>query len=313
LRAPYRQLLSWKPRSLDQQSEQFPSPFFPTSTGRQRQPGADYTELAAAPPDAAWLSAGAHAALDETEWGLSELTPGGGAAGGSAAAAVAALYPHLQEGRRAEEARASDAFTKYDGWIRSGAPELDPRGAGDPQSASRLQLLAACPFRYFVRYVLGVQAPDSTERDRMQWSTLMAGSPRGVPALLRGDLRARREARRSRHAELIVEIADAQIGVWREKVPPRSELVRGAAGGAAVRLRAFLRLEEEHAGSHASILRGPVRIAPADLRAAIASREPVAIDAAAAVVPAARSIDRVDEGADGAFWCGTTRPAERSD
>jgi len=299
---------SWKLRSLDQQSEQFPSPFFlEVYRAASGNPRADYTDLAAGLPDVAGFSPRGRAALDESEWWLSRLTRAGGAAGGAAAHAVAALYPHLQDGRRAEDARASDAFTEYDGWVRSGTPELDPRRGGDPQSASRLQLLASCPFRYFVRHVLGVDVPESAERDRTRWlDPLMAGALlHDVFRLFFEEITDRGEKPAvDRHGARIAEIAEAQIRVWSERIPPRSELSFGERREELLfACRAFLRLEEEHCREVTPrFFEVPFGMSRADLRSPIASREPVAIDAGGGRSFLLRgSIDRVDEGADGSF------------
>jgi ATP-dependent helicase/nuclease subunit B len=303
---------SWKLRSLDYQSEQFPSPFFlelyRAAAGNAH---ADYTDLAAALPDAAGFSpsvAGAQSpALDETEWFLSQLTRARGTWAGAAEEAVAALYPHLRDGRRAEEARASDAFTVYDGWVSAGTPELDPRRGGEPQSASRLQLLAACPFRYFVRYVLGVDAPETAERDRTRWL-----DPLAAGQLLHDVFRqffetitaAGEKPSVARHGALIEEIAAGQIRVWTERIPPRSEISFGERREELLfACRAFLRLEEEHCREVTPrFFEVPFGMPRAELRARIASREPVAIDAGGGRTFLLRgSIDRVDEGADGEF------------
>ncbi len=273
---------SWKLRSLDQQSEQFPSPFFlEIHRAASGQPRADYTDLADALPSAAGFSPGPHAALDETEWWLSGLTPQRGASGGSAAEAVAALYPHLREGRRAEEARASVEFTVYDGWVRGGTPELDPRAGGAPQSASRLQLLAACPFRFFVRHVLGVEAPETAERDRTRWlDPLMAGS------LLHDAFRLfferitapRREADRRRACRAHRgDRRGADRPLARTDPSPKRDRVCAAARGAALRVP---HLSSPRGGAlprgHPALLRGALR--PAARRAAGTDREPRARD-----------------------------------
>ncbi len=299
---------SWKLRSLDQQSEQFPSPFFlELYRAASGTPRADYTQLADALPAAAGFAPGPHAALDETEWWLSALTRVRGASGGAAAEAVAALYPHLRDGRRAEEARASDAFTVYDGWVRAGTPELDPRAGGAPQSASRLQLLAACPFRYFVRYVLGVESPETAERDRTRWlDPLMAGSLlHDTFRLFFERITAKGEKPAvARHAALIEEVAEEQIRAWRERIPPRSEIAFSERRAEILfACRVFLQLEEEHCRDVTPrFFEVPFGLPRADLRGPIASREAVSIDAGGGRSFALRgSIDRVDERPDGAF------------
>ena len=299
---------SWNIRSLDQQSEQFPSPFFlDLYRARSGRPEADYSTLLGALPEAAGFFPGVGAALDETEWWLSRLASAGPAgAAGKGAPRVLEVYPHLAEGRQAEQARASEDFTIWDGWIRSGTPELDPRASGEPQSASRLETLAQCPYKYFLKHVLRLEPPKELERDTTEWLDAMtAGS------LLHEVFRlfferivgAGEKPEASRHAALLEEIADAQIAAWREKVPPASELAFGQRrDDILVACRTFLALEEEHCrGVTPRWFEVPFGLPRAEFRATIASREPVAIPLGEGTFPLRGSIDRVDEAPDGTF------------
>jgi ATP-dependent helicase/nuclease subunit B len=300
---------SWNIRSLDQQSEQFPSSFFlDLYRARSGRPEADYSALREAMPDAAGFLPDTAAALDETEWWLSRLSsavPAGAA--GAGASRVLDVYPHLAEGRRAEQARESEDFTIWDGWVRGGTPELDPRTSGEPQSASRLETLAQCPYKYFLKHVLRLEPPKELERDTTEWLDAMtAGS------LLHEVFRlfferivgAGEKPEVSRHAALLEEIADAQIAVWREKVPPASELAFGQRReDILVACRTFLLLEEEHCKEVTPRwFEVPFGLARAEFRAPIASREPVAITIGDGASFSLRgSIDRVDEAPDGTF------------
>ncbi len=300
---------SWNLRSLDQQSEQFPSPFFlDLHRVRAGAPQADYSDLVEALPEPEGFLPGVDAALDETEWWLSKLEAAGPAASaGAAAPAVRAFYPHLDDGQRAEAARDSEEFTVYDGWVRAGTPELDPRGSGEPQSASRLETLAQCPFRYFLKHVLRIEPPKELERDTTEWlDPMTAGS------LLHEVFRlffervtaAGEKPEAARHGRLLEEIAAEQMAAWREKVPPPSELAFGQRrDDILVACRTFLALEEEHCRDMTPrFFEVPFGLPRADARAAIASREPVAIAIEAGESFALRgSIDRVDEAPDGSF------------
>src|SRR5206468_4918354 len=86
---------SWNLRSLDQQSEQFPSPFFlELHRERSGRKDADYSALFEALPDAAGFAPGVGSALDETEWWLSRLRDAGpSAVAGAAGQIVRAFYP----------------------------------------------------------------------------------------------------------------------------------------------------------------------------------------------------------------------------
>jgi ATP-dependent helicase/nuclease subunit B len=299
---------SWNIRSLDQQSELFPSPFFlDLYRARSGRPEADYSALLAAMPEAVGFFPGVGAALDEPEWWLSRLAAAGPAGlAGEGAPRVLEVYPHLAEGRRAEQARASADFTIWDGWIRAGTPELDPRMSGEPQSASRLETLAQCPYKYFLKHVLRLEPPKELERDTTEWLDAMtAGS------LLHEVFRlffervvgAGEKPEVSRHRALLEEIADAQIAVWREKVPPASELAFGQRrDDILVACRTFLALEEEHCrGVSPRWFEVPFGLARAEFRAPIASREPVGILVGEGTLPLRGSIDRVDEAPDGTF------------
>jgi RecB family exonuclease len=300
---------SWNLRSLDQQSEQFPSPFFlELHRVRSGKPEADYSALLAALPDAAGFLPGVDAALDDTEWWLSRLAAAGSAAeAGAAAPVVRAFYPPLVDGHRAEAARDSGEFTIYDGWVQAGTPELDPRVSGEPQSASRLETLAQCPFRYFLKHVLRIEPPKEIERDTTEWLDAMtAGS------LLHEVFRlfferitaAGEKPDTARHAALIETIAAEAIDAWRERIPPASELAFAQRrDDILVACRTLLALEEEHCREMTPrYFEVPFGLPRADARSAIASREPVPI----ALGPGASfllrgSIDRVDEAPDGSF------------
>lgn len=300
---------SWNLRSLDQQSEQFPSPFFlELHRARSGDASADYTALSAALPEAAGFLPGVESALDETEWWLSRLDAAGpAAAAGAAAPIVRAFYPHLADGHRAELARDSSEFTIYDGWVSAGTPELDPRVSGEPQSASRLETLAQCPFRYFLKHVLRVEPPREIERDVTEWlDPMTAGSLlHEVFRLFFERLTAAGEKpEAARHGELIVAISDEQIAVWREKVPPASELAFGQRrSDILVAARTFLALEEQHCREMTPrFFEVPFGLRRAESRAAIASRDPVPIAVGAGEsFPLRGSIDRIDEAPDGSF------------
>lgn len=68
---------------------------------------------------------------------------------------VRSVFPGLDAGLRARDARLSDDATEWDGVIAP-RPELDPLASEAVFSASRLETLGTCPRRYFYQYVLGV-------------------------------------------------------------------------------------------------------------------------------------------------------------
>ncbi len=154
-----RVVLSYSNRDFLQDAEQFPSSAvleaFRALEGKPRAGFRDLFEREGAP--AAFRPAGEP--LDEIEWWLAALhAPGADPA--RAAAEVERAYPWIADGREAEEARRSPAFTKWDGRLTVSPGDLDPRVTREPISASRLQLLAKSPRAYFLKYVLGLSEPD---------------------------------------------------------------------------------------------------------------------------------------------------------
>lgn len=301
-------------RSLSQAGEPAPSPaFLDLFRAQSGRPQADYSDLAAAMPRAAGFAPREDSALDDAEWWLWRVRggPGATAGGRGSATAVRAACPWLEDGHRAEEARASDEFTAWDGFVRSGTPELDPRAGGEPFSASRVQDLAACPFSYFVRHVLGVEAPDDVAKDPTRWL-----DPLGEGSLLHEVFRdfferitaAGEKPQLARHLELILEIAEARIEEWKGRVSPRSALAFSVQReNIRFACRTLLALEEEHCREvtprHFEVPFGLPRQIPSSLsRVSVASPDPVAIEIAPGRSFRLRGkIDRVDEARDGTF------------
>jgi ATP-dependent helicase/nuclease subunit B len=104
-------------------------------------------------------------ALDPSRWWLHGVRRGGAHARGD----VLAAYPSLAAGVAARAARESDRFTEFDGAVPAAGPVLDPCAAGRVVSVTQLEDAAACPFRYFLRRGLGVEAIETGDRDRDAW------------------------------------------------------------------------------------------------------------------------------------------------
>ena len=104
-------------------------------------------------------------ALSDTGWWLTGLHH----AGDSGVESLLQAYPALSRGRHAEHERASPRFTAFDGFVPTAAARLDPRQSGRPVSASRLETLASCPFRYFLQYGLHLRPLDEDDRDPDAW------------------------------------------------------------------------------------------------------------------------------------------------
>ena len=75
--------------------------------------------------------------------------------------------PWLFQGSHAERERTIQTFTRYKGLTGADRGTLDP--AGDVLSASKLETLARCPYRYFWRYVLRVEPTQEEGIDPTRW------------------------------------------------------------------------------------------------------------------------------------------------
>lgn len=189
--------------------------------------GLDYRGLESGLEEAAgYLPGAASRAFDETEWWLERLAGLSAAADGPGTVPV--HFPDLAAGLSAAAARAGNALTAYDGLVDI-APvraDLDPTAGGRAvMSASRLELLARCPFAYFLKHVLGIEAPEEVDFDRSRW---LDPSQRGslVHEILCAFMTRIRETGETvaadRHAGLLNAIADGVVARWREEVPPPS-------------------------------------------------------------------------------------------
>ncbi|MDO8834888.1 MAG: PD-(D/E)XK nuclease family protein, partial [Vicinamibacterales bacterium] len=124
-----------------------------------------YQDLAEALGDpASAVPSAPDAALTDAEWWLA-----GAARQTAARPAVTAAFPSLGAGLDAEGARASTAFTIYDGFVPEAGPVLDPTRSSRATSATTLEQAATCPFSYFLRQGLGVRPIEEEEPDADVW------------------------------------------------------------------------------------------------------------------------------------------------
>lgn len=206
----------------------------------------DYSSLLASlGPPAGYIPHPA-TALAEEEWWLATAFDGRYDTG---RAAVLSCYPGFAAGLAAESARTGSDFTAYDGHISASAA-LDPRQSGRPVSATQFEKLAACPYAYFLRYVLGIEPPDETDYDPGAWlDPLTRGSllhevyclylrraypPNGTPA---PDL------------PLLISLAEDAIARTRAEIPPPGEVVFEQEKEDLLRgLEVFYRVIEASAG-----------------------------------------------------------------
>ena len=81
---------------------------------------------------------------------------------------IDANYENIVQSLKASAARESDAFTEYDGLV--GNFSFDPRtNENVVMSASKLETAGACPYAYFLRFILQIEDEEMEEFDRYRW------------------------------------------------------------------------------------------------------------------------------------------------
>ncbi len=186
----------------------------------------DYAALDRALPEAAGFLPGERdRAFDEIEWWLDRLRSDPRPDGPRT---LAANFPELAAGAAALEARRGEELTPYDGVVDI-APlraEVDPVAGGKAvMSPTRLELLAKCPFGYFLRHVLKVQPPEEVVFDRTRWlDPLQRGSLiHEILCDFMTEVSGKNEAvDAGRHAALMDRLAEAAISEMSRKIPAPS-------------------------------------------------------------------------------------------
>jgi ATP-dependent helicase/nuclease subunit B len=233
-------------------------PSFPSSVILQAarlmtgKPGLDYSALAEMLPEAqAFLPGEKKKALDETDWWLGRLAPGGVVRDGMEA--VKSNFDALSRGIFARERRERPLVSEYEGKIKVDPAEVHPLlNPAIVMSASRLEKLAHCPYGYFLRYVLEVSPPEELELDESRW---LSPLDRGlllhdVYASFMREMRRRGEAvRAKKHRPVIRKIAAEVVARYKEEIPPPTESIFDEERrGIWEALDVFLATEEQWAG-----------------------------------------------------------------
>jgi ATP-dependent helicase/nuclease subunit B len=136
--------------------------------------------------------------------------------------AIEPMFPWLVAGRQALEERDQPYLTRFDGWLGRVTAELDPAGGQLPMSASRLEVLVRCPYRYFLQHVLHVEAPEEAEEDTTRWL-----HPLEFGKLLHAlfcDFMEKLQEKgehpdEALHAGLLQEMLEEEIEAYRERIP----------------------------------------------------------------------------------------------
>jgi ATP-dependent helicase/nuclease subunit B len=240
-------------------------------------------------------------ALSDAGWWLAGLRK----ADASALPFVREGFPALAQGAVAEAARDSDVFTAYDGLVPEAGPILDPRVSGAAASATGLEDLAKCPFRYFLQRGLGLDTVDESEPNPDVWLDPMTRGSilHELFATIMREIRDRQETPDpARHGARLRELGLVALAAHRALVPPPSDGVYEREERDLLNdLALFLRFETEDS-RHRQALGFEVAFGGATEGEALGRREPVTIDLGDGLRFKLRGrIDRLDKLADGTY------------
>ncbi len=239
------------------------------------------------------------ASLTQEEWWLSGtgqdcLSPGGEENLGQ-------CYPALAGGLRARRGRQSPAVTLYDGLVEGLAGELDPRLNPDRiLSPTGLETLAGCPFRFFIRSILGVSPPEEADFETGPW---LAPPERGrfLHRLFQDYLRWARSEGRDPAAEAarLQELARESLIELERDIPVPGPALREHQEREILRdLEVFLSLEGSlsREGYRPLYLEVPFGLGtPAVRESGLGSEDPLCLDLpSGGVVRLRGAVDRVD-------------------
>jgi len=80
------------------------------------------------------------------------------------------LYPALSEGFYAARQREKEELNRFNGKVKVDPKQVDPRlNRGLVVSSSRLELIAFCPYLYFLKYILKIKLPQEMIEDPGVW------------------------------------------------------------------------------------------------------------------------------------------------
>jgi ATP-dependent helicase/nuclease subunit B len=226
-------------------------------------------------------------------------------------------YPLVAAGAEAERHRLSPGITRYDGYLGQVRPELSLTN-GEVLSASRLERIASCPYRYFLSDVLRVRPLDDADDDDHRWL-----NPRDFGSVVhemlcdfmkqhknQGDRPDLERDRKEMHA--LVESAASEA---RKRIPPETELSYRADVGRLKRTMDVF-LAADSASNYVQALEFELRFGYSD--GSPRYPNPVVLELGDGVNISLRgSIDRVDITRNGfVIWdykTGSATPFSRSD
>lgn len=218
-RAAYRQItLSYPSLAIQDGRERFPANSLLEIYRRDINADATYADVSGSVVKDGFVDP---QPLTGAEWWVMRRFTGGAE---GIAAAIGEVWPALAAGADAEEARGSEEITRWDGLITADGGELDPRRNGRVYSASGLETIARCPYQYFLKSVLHVDAPEELVFDPDSW---LAANQFGLMLheVLEETMNEICAAGKPGQAFLprMEALAEEGLRRWRRNVPPPSE------------------------------------------------------------------------------------------
>ena len=134
------------------------------------------------------------------------------------------VFPWTKDAQAAAEGRQAAELGVYDGLVPAAAGALDPTRDGEAVSATYMSDLAACPFRFFLKRVLGIVAKEEEERDPLIW---LDARERGellhdvYADFLRGLGGKRPDP--GRDEKPLLKLLDGKLVDWRSLIPPATD------------------------------------------------------------------------------------------
>jgi CRISPR/Cas system-associated exonuclease Cas4 (RecB family) len=207
-------------------------PSFPSSLMLQAfrlvegEPRLDYSALLERLPEPhGFLPEDMEKTFDTIDWWMRKLSSDGALYDGIDA--VKGCFPELGQGIEALEIRNALRMSPYEGIVQVKAEDVHPLFNKDViMSSSRFELLASCPFAYFLSYILGLAKPEEVTFDPSVWlDPLQRGSLiHEIFCAFMSEVKKRGErVEAKKHLSPIREIAEKIIARYKEEIPPPSE------------------------------------------------------------------------------------------
>lgn len=143
------------------------------------------------------------------------------------AASIWNHYENIENGLESEKHRQAFEFTEYDGFVQVDPAELDPRVNKEKRvSAAKLEMLAKCPYSFFLQDVLRVQPIEDVEFNANKW---LDAATRGslLHAIFENFYKeiGKEKPSVNKHETKILSIANNLITEQKELIPPPNERI----------------------------------------------------------------------------------------